>query len=127
MAEKLFRANAVYGFFPANSDGDEIIVYADESDPLDLYRTILRLDDLRKPVFAEVGGSLLILSPLGSKVMALGALMAALERDLPVAYLEAIGYEFDGSTAQQERIDVIHIWLEGEVYPQPRPALHNEG
>jgi hypothetical protein len=54
------------------------IVYADEADPLDLYRTILRLDDLRKPVFREVGGSLLVLSPLGSKVTALGALMAAL-------------------------------------------------
>ena len=63
------------------------IVYADEGDPLDLYRTILRLDDLRKPVFREVGGSLLVLSPLGSRVTALGALMAALERDLPVAYL----------------------------------------
>lgn len=103
------------------------IVYADESDPLDLYRTILRLDDLRKPVFAEVGGSLLILSPLGSKVMALGALMAALERDLPVAYLEAIGYEFEGPAADEEAADMIHIWLEGEVYPQPRPTLHNEG
>lgn len=32
------------------------IVYADESDPLDLYRTILRLDDLRRPVFAGAGG-----------------------------------------------------------------------
>ena len=31
VAEKLFRANAVHGFFPANSDGDEIILYADES------------------------------------------------------------------------------------------------
>ena len=102
------------------------IVYADESDPLDLYRTILRLDDLRKPVFAEVGGSLLILSPLGSKVMALGALMAALERDLPVAYLEAIGYEFAESPSQEESPDMIHIWLEGEVYPQPRPTLKNE-
>jgi hypothetical protein len=61
------------------------IVYADEADPLDLYRTILRLDDLRKPVFKEVGGSLLVLSPLGSKIMALGALMGALERNLPVS------------------------------------------
>lgn len=103
------------------------IVYADESDPLDLYRTILRLEDLRKPVFAEVGGSLVILSPLGSKVMALGALMAALERDLPVAYLEAVGYEFDGSSVQEGPVDMIHIWLEGEVYPQPRPALNTGG
>ena len=100
------------------------IVYADEGDPLDLYRTILRLDDLRQPVFAETGGSMLVLSPLGSKVMALGALMAALERDLPVAHLEPIGYEFEASVPERiDRPDLIHVWLEGEVYPQPRPAL----
>jgi hypothetical protein len=103
------------------------IVYADEGDPLDLYRTILRLDDLRKPVFREVGGSLVVLSPLGSRVTALGALMAALERDLPVAYLESIGYVLDGSAAAMgSHPNLVHIWLEGDVYPQPRPALHSQ-
>jgi hypothetical protein len=103
------------------------IVYADEGDPLDLYRTILRLDDLRRPVFEEVGGSLLVLSPVGSKVMALGALMAALERDLPVAYVEAIGYDLDFSVPSViQTPDLVHIWLEGDVYPQPRPALQSE-
>jgi 5-methyltetrahydrofolate--homocysteine methyltransferase len=29
--EQLFRARAVYGFFPANTDGDDIIVFADQS------------------------------------------------------------------------------------------------
>jgi hypothetical protein len=52
------------------------VVYAGEGDPVDLYRTILRPDDRRQPVFAETGGSMLVLSPLGSKVMALGALIA---------------------------------------------------
>lgn len=100
------------------------IVYADEGDPLDLYRTILRLDDLRKPVFREVGGSLLVLSPLGSKVMALGALMAALERDLPVAHLESIGYNLDAAIpATTNASNLVHIWLEGDAYPQPRPAF----
>lgn len=103
------------------------IVYAAEDDPLDLYRTILRLDDLRRPVFEETGGSLLILSPVGSKVMALGALMAALERDLPVAYMEAIGYDLEASVpASMSEPQLVHVWLEGNVYPQPRPALHSE-
>lgn len=98
------------------------IVYADEADPLDLYRTILKLDDRRKPVFEGVDGSLLILSPLGSKIMAIGALMAALERDLPVAYLESIDYGLDASVpAISEAPNLLHIWLEGDVYPQPRP------
>src|SRR5207244_12532218 len=29
--EKLLRAQAVYGFFPANSDGDDVVVYTDET------------------------------------------------------------------------------------------------
>ena len=105
------------------------IVYADEGDPLDLYRTILRLDDLRKPVFTEFGGSLLVVSPAGSKVMALGALMAALERDLAVAHIESISYDLD--TAVPDHVtdpdSFIHIWLEGEVYPDPRPRLKITG
>ena len=100
------------------------ILYADEGDPLHLYRTILKLDDLRKPVFAETGGSMLVLSPLGSKVMALGALMAALERNLPVVHLEPISYELKETVPKEnEQSNLIHIWLEGDVYPQPRPAL----
>ena len=104
------------------------IVYANEDDPLDLYRTILKLDDLRRPVFEETGGSMLILSPLGSKVMTLGALMAALERDLPVAHLEPIGYELKETVPEEiKQPNFIHIWLEGDVYPQPRPSLPTEG
>ena len=99
------------------------IVYADEADPLDLYRTILRLDDLRRPVFAETGGSMLVLSPVGSKVMALGALMAAVERDLPVAHVESIGYEVGEDLPDGiEQPDLVHIWLEGDVYSRSEPA-----
>ncbi|MCI0430198.1 MAG: hypothetical protein L0210_06610 [Rhodospirillales bacterium] len=94
------------------------VVYAAEDDPLDLYRTVLRIDDLRRPVFESFGGSLLVLSPVGSKVLALGALMAALERNLPVVYLEAIGYELTVATpAAPTEPDLIHVWLEGDAYP----------
>jgi hypothetical protein len=60
--------------------------------------------------------------------MALGALMAALERDLPVAHLEPIGYDLAAIvpgiiTAPS----IVHVWLEGDVYPAPRPALQAEG
>lgn len=101
------------------------VVYGAEDDPLDLYRTILRLDDLRRPVFQEFGGSLLVLSPVGSKIMALGALLAALERDLPVAHLESIGYTFSRSANGETPVPfLVHIWLEGDVYPKPRPPLN---
>ena len=103
------------------------IIYADEGDPLDLYRRILRLDDLRKPVFEHAGGSILFLSPLGSKLMALGALMAALERNLPVVYLESIGYELDAGVPEEvKEPSLVHLWLEGDVYPRPRPPLQTQ-
>ena len=104
------------------------IVYADEGDPLDLYRTILKLDDLRRPVFAEAEGSMLVLSPLGSKVMALGCLLAALERDLPVAYLESVGYEIEASgVGDGAEPNFVHIWLEGDAYPEGRPSIKKVG
>jgi hypothetical protein len=98
------------------------IVFADENSPLDLYRTILCIDNARRRVFKQVGGSLSILSPIGSKALAVGALMAAIERDFPVVYVEATGYSVDW-----ERIDsihgessgeIIHVWLDGDVYPR---------
>lgn len=107
------------------------IVYADEDDPLDVYRTILLIDDLRHPVFEGSGGSSTIVSPTGSKLTALGALMACVERDLPVAYLEAESYAFAGSALKTDtptgpESGLVHLWLEGEAYPQTRPALRKE-
>jgi hypothetical protein len=104
------------------------IIYAAEDDPLDLYRTVLRIDDLRRPVFEDFGGSLLVLSPTGSKILALGALMAALERDLPVVYSESIGYDYapvttvEGAPEKETPPDFkfFHVWLEGEAYMSPR-------
>jgi hypothetical protein len=91
------------------------IVYAHERDPLDLYRTILRIDAARKRVFREVGGSMTVLSPLGSKVLALGALMAALDRNFPVAYVESIDYDVRPETIEEmePQGEIVHVWLRG--------------
>ncbi len=101
------------------------IVYADEGNPLDFYRTVLRIHDGRHPVFASTGGSLLLLSPVGSKVLALGAMMAAIERDLPVVHEEALSYSYKGSLDEQSHVeynenDLVHVWLHGEAYPAVR-------
>jgi hypothetical protein len=100
------------------------IVYASERNPLDLYRTILRMDDSRKRVFSEIGGSQIILSPVGSKALAVGALMAALERDFTIMYVEALGYSADFASLDAIREDqtteLVHVWLSGEAYAPPR-------
>jgi 5-methyltetrahydrofolate--homocysteine methyltransferase len=36
--ERLLSAHTVYGFFPANSDGDDIVVFADQSRTVERYR-----------------------------------------------------------------------------------------
>ena len=54
-------------------------MYADERMPVDIYRTIMRIDNERKPVFETFGGSTIVLSLLGSmKIPAIGIVMAAL-------------------------------------------------
>ncbi|MCA9464392.1 MAG: hypothetical protein KC643_02960 [Nitrospira sp.] len=94
-------------------------VYADERKPLDIYRTILRIDDERKPVFETFGGSTIILSPLGSKMPTIGALMAAMERQFPVVYVEALGYNVDWckiDKLNRSESRMAHIWLWGDAY-----------
>ena len=94
------------------------ILYAMEGNPLDLYRTLIRIDDGRRRVFRETGGSLMVISPLGSKALAIGALMAAIERDLPLVYVEAVSYTMDAPAAREQQSggEVVHVWLCGEAY-----------
>ena len=99
--------------------GSGDIVYADESDPLDVYRTILRLHDSNEKVYAQTGGSIMVLSPIGSKALALGAMMAAYERNLAVAYVEAVGFDarvLPPTGTPNALGDLVHIWLAGDVY-----------
>jgi hypothetical protein len=95
------------------------LIYAHEKSPLDLYRAILRIDNARERVFRGTGGSQVILSPVGSKAVALGMLMAALERNFAVVLVESLAYK-----AAPAVLDVgpgpagelVHIWLHGEAY-----------
>lgn len=95
------------------------MIYAAEDDPLDVYRTILELDDARQPVFEGDGGSLCVISPAGSKVLGLGALMAATERDFPVLHVESVGFDADAKALglyDSKRGTFAHVWLAGEPY-----------
>ena len=55
----------------------------------------------------------------GGRRRSIGALMAALDRDLPVYYVEARGYEVDWKTAGKVDLNASSIrpvWLAGSVY-----------
>ena len=66
-----------------------------------------------------MGGSQLILSPVGSKALALGMLMAALEREFAVVSVESITYKVDMAVYEPPLStggELVHIWLHGEAY-----------
>jgi hypothetical protein len=107
--------NELYQSWEVGSDN---VIYAIEDDPLDLYRTISTIYTRYTRVFANVTNSHVVLTPSGSKTLAIGALMAAIEHDLPVRYVEAVSYE-----VKWDRVDVaqsmnstpIHVWLSGDT------------
>jgi hypothetical protein len=96
------------------------IIYVSERNPLDSYRTISTLKHRYDRTVSGVYVPQIILSPIGSKVMAAGAMMAAIEHDLTVQYVETLRYEFDQAAADGvEPTDmIVHIWLHGPVYAE---------
>ena len=101
------------------------IVYAHEKNPLDLYRSILNIADARDRVFEQTGGSKLVLSPLGSKAVAVGLLMAALERNFAVVSVESIAYRLILEMQKRqndESAELVHVWLHGSAYCHNEPT-----
>lgn len=96
------------------------LIYASEQEPLNLYRSILNLHRHRSEVLGEIREPLTVLSPTGSKVLSLGALMAALEWDLPLVHVEAVGYTVDWECTAINDVDsalLVHVCLGGKLYP----------
>lgn len=93
------------------------IIYASESNPVDCYRTLSTLKRRFFPIVAGIFRPQIVLSPLGNKVMALGSLMAAIEHDLTVQYVETLRYDLDTTTAPATgKTAMVHVWLHGSIY-----------
>ena len=94
------------------------VVYASERNPLDCYRTLstlkTRFDRTMKGTYALR----MVLSPVGSKVLAAGALMAAIEHDMAVQYLETESYLFDNPEPSGDELPdmTVHLILSGPLY-----------
>ena len=102
------------------------IVYVSERNPLDCYRTLSTLKARYDLAVEGIYEPQIILSPVGSKVMAAGALMAAIEHDLRVEYLETVRYEFDATThptAPPPEM-VVHLLLAGPAYTDMEAAVY---
>lgn len=102
------------------------IVYVSERNPLDCYRTLSTLKARYDRAVKDIYEPQIIISPVGSKVMAAGALMAAIEHDLRVEYLETIRYEFDPASHQTVAPPemVVHVLLAGPAYADMEAAVY---
>lgn len=94
------------------------LVYVSEKNPLDSYRILSTLKERYDQTVEGTYEPLIILSPIGSKVMAVGALMAAIEHDLAVQYIETARYEYDVSHPRDDDPPemVVHVLLSGPAY-----------
>jgi len=94
-------------------------IYADERNPFDLYRGLCRLSDRYTQALAPLGNVTVVTSVHGSKVLSVGALLAAYEKDLtvvsagPTGYRIQPGVEIDKVAASGH---LMCLWLDGEPY-----------
>ncbi|WFR97518.1 hypothetical protein [Rhizobium tumorigenes] len=94
------------------------IVYASERNPLDCYRTLTTLKSRFDRTMRGTYEPRMILTPVGSKVLVAGALMAAIEHDMAVQYIETESYLFDPQELPSaESPDMtVHLILSGPLY-----------
>ena len=94
------------------------IIYASERNPLDCYRTLATFAKRYRQAVANIFAPSIVVTPIGSKVVAAGALMAALEHDLTVQYIETVRYDFDPAepTIDDDPEYLVHLLLSGPAY-----------
>jgi hypothetical protein len=94
------------------------LVFAAEQNPFEVYRTLRNVVLHYQDSFGPLGGCRVALSALSSKLMSLGALMAAYELkqsgcQIAVAHVESHGYSLGNRALDSE---LFGLWLAGECY-----------
>lgn len=94
------------------------IIYADERNPFDLYRTLSRLQEKFRLALDGLDSTTLALSTHSSKLLSLGLLLAAYEHDLPIVSAPPIDYELGDVDLSQlaSGHQVVCAWLAGVPY-----------
>jgi hypothetical protein len=100
------------------------LLLCDERNPFDIYRKIIGIHDYYKDKLAPLMGEVTaVVSPLSSKLLSLGMLLAAIERHLPVSYVEAGLYNVEKDAFQGCSVadyEPLEIWLTGEPYREEK-------
>lgn len=96
------------------------IVYAAERNPFEVYRQIKKVVQQFREALKPLGGCKVVVSAHSSKLLSVGALLAAYEvrltsGDVGIAHVESQGYTMP-ETLPETRPDLFSLWLAGECY-----------
>ena len=94
-------------------------VYSDERNPFDLYLSLCHLERDYKSALEPLGHTLVTFSAHGSKLLSVGMLLAAYEREIPIAAAAVDDYEImEGASldAFSEANQLCCLWLAGAPY-----------
>lgn len=95
------------------------LIYAAESNPFDLYRTLTALNDEYARALKPLGPTRMILSAHSSKLLSIGVLLTAFEQRLEVRHVSPATYTVDdvGALAPLASHNLlVDVWLTGEPY-----------
>ena len=109
--------------FEGLSVSPDNLLLCDERTPFDIYRKILEVEQYYRTRLGKVptiGKVRTVLSPLSSKTLSLGMLLAATERSLAVCHVEPGTYQVEttegGKLVGGSTWEPLEIWLAGEPY-----------
>ncbi len=94
-------------------------IYADESNPFDVYRTLSELNDRYREALRPLGDARMVLSAHSSKLFAMGVLLTAFEHGLEVRHASPASYgvrDFGALEGLDAYDFVVDLWLTGEPY-----------
>ncbi|MCH8903426.1 MAG: hypothetical protein IIA45_05880 [Bacteroidetes bacterium] len=116
--------NELYDFFDTFQIESQNIMYVPEQNPFEVYKTIISAIHKYKISLATMGGCKAVVTTLSSKLLSLGALLAAYELkdsdySLGILNVDSHGYDLlneDGLDNMKDKSELLVTWLTGEPY-----------
>ncbi len=92
-------------------------LYVAEHNPFDVYRQLCGLAERYEVALRHLGGAKTVVSAHSSKLLSLGVLLAAFERELAVPFVQPTGYVVrEGLENVTTSGELFEVWLAGEAY-----------
>jgi hypothetical protein len=102
------------------------LVYASERNPFEVYRQLVRTIRHHQFTLGPLGGCRAAISALSSKLLSLGALLAAYDSkrwhetgevsSIALAHVDVGGYDIDDPSDDESETELFSLWLTGDCY-----------